>query len=547
MPRDPNDFRADAQTAGKGGTTNFLRADGEWAVPPGAGVADDSITNAKLAEMPANTIKANATAGTANPTDLAVPTNALVGRAGGNIISATIPINSVVGRVAGDLTAAAVVTDQISNDSVTYAKMQDVSAASRLLGRGSAAGAGDPEEIILGTNLSMAGTTINATGGGGDSITVNTTAVVDADLDDATPAAPAGGVNVKWQQDGGSPANISAHLAANDVSNTVLRDSSGFSVIGKATTGSGDPADIVAADETVLGRTGAGNLAFAQLATGQITNSAVTYAKIQNVSATDRFLGRDTAGAGVVEEISVASALAMLGAFSGVTLQAFTTPGANTYTPTTGMKHCIVISTGGGGGGGGGDATTAAGSTSAGGGGGAAGTCIEAFSAATIGVNQTVTIGDVGTAGSVTGGTGGTGGNTTFGALHTANGGVGGTGSGSANAATATSFAGGAGGVPTGGLLNITGGAGWNGFAGSADGTVDLTFASGGQGGGSFWGTGGRGAVNSQVSLTTDNTQTGSNGLVYGAGGGGGTGQNNATGGAGGTGMSGVCLVIEFT
>src|SRR3990167_1717999 len=167
MPRDPNDFRADAQTAGKGGTTNFLRADGEWAVPPGAGVADDSITNAKLAEMPANTIKANATAGTANPTDLAVPTNALVGRAGGNIISATVPTNSVVGRVAGDLTAAAVVTDQISNDSVTYAKMQDVSAASRLLGRGSAAGAGDPEEIILGTNLSMAGTTINATGGGG--------------------------------------------------------------------------------------------------------------------------------------------------------------------------------------------------------------------------------------------------------------------------------------------------------------------------------------------------------------------------------------------
>src|SRR3990170_2970924 len=297
MPRDPNDFRADAQTAGKGGTTNFLRADGEWAVPPGAGVADDSITNAQLAEMPANTIKANATAGTANPTDLAVPTNALVGRAGGNIISATVPTNSVVGRVAGDLTAAAVVTDQISNDSVTYAKMQDVSAASRLLGRGSAAGAGDPEEIILGTNLSMAGTTINATGGGGDSITVNTTAVVDADLDDATPAAPAGGVNVKWQQDGGSPANISAHLAANDVSNTVLRDSAGFSVIGKASTGAGDPADIVAADETVLGRTGAGNLAFAQLATGQIANDAVTYAKIQNAAGFD-IVGKATTGAG---------------------------------------------------------------------------------------------------------------------------------------------------------------------------------------------------------------------------------------------------------
>lgn len=55
----------------------------------------------------------------------------------------------------------------IAANAVTYSKMQDVSAISRLLGRGSAAGAGDPEEIILGTNLSMAGTTLNAAGGGG--------------------------------------------------------------------------------------------------------------------------------------------------------------------------------------------------------------------------------------------------------------------------------------------------------------------------------------------------------------------------------------------
>ena len=55
----------------------------------------------------------------------------------------------------------------IANDAVTYAKMQNVSAISKLLGRGSAAGAGDVEEITLGTNLSMSGTTLNATGGGG--------------------------------------------------------------------------------------------------------------------------------------------------------------------------------------------------------------------------------------------------------------------------------------------------------------------------------------------------------------------------------------------
>jgi hypothetical protein len=54
-----------------------------------------------------------------------------------------------------------VTTAKIADDATTYAKMQNVSAASRLLGRGSAGGAGDPEEITLGTNMSMSGTALN--------------------------------------------------------------------------------------------------------------------------------------------------------------------------------------------------------------------------------------------------------------------------------------------------------------------------------------------------------------------------------------------------
>jgi hypothetical protein len=43
---------------------------------------------------------------------------------------------------------------------VTYAKMQDVTAASRLLGRGSAAGAGDPQEMTVGASLAISGTAL---------------------------------------------------------------------------------------------------------------------------------------------------------------------------------------------------------------------------------------------------------------------------------------------------------------------------------------------------------------------------------------------------
>lgn len=44
------------------------------------------------------------------------------------------------------------------------------------------------------------------------------------------------------------------------------------------------------------------------LGTAEIADSSVTYAKIQDVSATDKLLGRSSAGAGVVEEISCTSA-----------------------------------------------------------------------------------------------------------------------------------------------------------------------------------------------------------------------------------------------
>lgn len=53
----------------------------------------------------------------------------------------------------------------IDNGAVTYAKIQDVSSAYRLLGRGSDGGTGDVEEISIGSGLLMSGTTLSTSFG----------------------------------------------------------------------------------------------------------------------------------------------------------------------------------------------------------------------------------------------------------------------------------------------------------------------------------------------------------------------------------------------
>ena len=66
-------------------------------------------------------------------------------------------------------------------------------------------------------------------GGGGTTVTVNGASVNStADLDDSTPAAPANGVNVKWQKDASNPTNISAHWLSTAVGTTTFGSGSSF-------------------------------------------------------------------------------------------------------------------------------------------------------------------------------------------------------------------------------------------------------------------------------------------------------------------------------
>jgi len=221
-----------------------------------------------------------------------------------------------------------------------------------------------------------------------------------------------------------------------------------------------------------------------------------------------------------------------VGDLSSVVTQVFTSSG--TYTPTAGMKYCIIECIGAGGGGAG-AVSPGAGNGSCGMGGGAGGYARKTVSAATIGVSQAVTIGAGGAGGANTGSNGVAGGTTSVGAIVSATGGDFGLGTGAFGAgwifAAATD---GTGGTGVGGDVNTTGNAGDIGFG------LGASFTLGGRGGASFFG--GFAKTNSCVGSAAP----GFAGVTYGAGGGGAACQNNVGGAVGGAGADGIVIITEF-
>jgi hypothetical protein len=205
----------------------------------------------------------------------------------------------------GDITVASGTSWSIDNDAVTYAKMQNVSAASKLLGRGSAAGAGDVEEITLGTGLSMSGTTLSSTGSG---------APTDADYLVKT-----------------ANASLSAERVVSDSTSVVANWATGGQVSFERAALTGDVTASANSNATT------------------IANDAVTYAKMQNVSAASKLLGRGSAsGSGDVEEITLGSGLTMSGttlSASGGSLSPWATK-TTTYTAVDGDR--LLADTSGG-------------------------------------------------------------------------------------------------------------------------------------------------------------------------------------------------------
>ena len=166
----------------------------------------------------------------------------------------------------------------IDNNVVTFAKMQDI-ATDTLVGRDTTA-SGDPEAITVSGGIVFSGTG-----------SIQTTAFTG----DVTKAL------------GGTALTI----ANSAVTFAKMADLAAGNLLGRASGSGTGPPELIAAggglafSGTTLQRGPlTGDVTASQgLAATTIANDAVTYAKMQNVSATDRILGRQTAGAGDPEEI----------------------------------------------------------------------------------------------------------------------------------------------------------------------------------------------------------------------------------------------------
>jgi hypothetical protein len=164
-----------------------------------------------------------------------------------------------------------------------------------------------------------------AGGGGGDTVTVNGSAVTDVDLDNATPAAAAGGLNVTWQTSGSGPANVSAYIGASTLldvlgstrGSILYRGASGWAVATPGTSTHVWTSNGAGADPSWQAAPGGG---VSDGDKGDVTVSssgsvwtidagAVTYAKLQDISATQRVLGRNSGGSGDAEEVTASQVL----------------------------------------------------------------------------------------------------------------------------------------------------------------------------------------------------------------------------------------------
>lgn len=239
-----------------------------------------------------------------------------------NVDNATIEINADALRIK-DL---GVVTAKYAAASVTLAKIQNAAANSKLLGSGASGAGASYTEITLGTNLSMSGTTLNASGGG--------TADAYSHVTDGTTTADASGADtfklrsandrltVAVQSNDGThgdnalftlvEANINHDALASFVANEHVDHSAVTLTAGAGLTGGGDLTtsrqfDVNVDNATIEINTDALRIKDLGVVTAKLDTNAVTYPKFQQASAGFTIIAKVDTGAGNYAELAAGS------------------------------------------------------------------------------------------------------------------------------------------------------------------------------------------------------------------------------------------------
>jgi hypothetical protein len=229
-----------------------------------AKLQDGAVTLAKHSNMATDRLVGRDTPASGPPEELTVGGGIEFTGSGGIQRSAlTGDVTASAGSGTTAIAAGVVGTTALANNSVTYAKLQDVTSTQRFIGRNTAA-AGDPEEFGISAGLDwLSSTRGNIIYRGANSWTNLPPGTAGQLLQSGGPGADPSWVNSGVLTDGDktdiivSGGTTILTIDNQAVSNAKFRDSAGLSVVGRSANFAGSVADITAAaDGQVLRRNG---------------------------------------------------------------------------------------------------------------------------------------------------------------------------------------------------------------------------------------------------------------------------------------------------